>query len=201
VSRNTRTVPAPRRRSGDTAPAAGASHLLRIPREPRALSRTWTRRFPPPGAVSRAANATPLRVNTRAPGSRSRAPGLHITRPSWSRVPRHPAVVVPGLTSPGRRGTASNLFRGRRGGGPASAAGSPPLSRARAVKGRCAGVLRCGGPASAVRARQTIILERLRYMEGKRAQEMRKFQLLQKLHAKAVGMNAAFSTDQACSAF
>ena len=77
VSRNTRTAPAPRRSSGDTAPAASASHFLRIPREPRALSRTWTRRFPPPGTVSQAANATPPRVNTRAPGSRSRAPGLH----------------------------------------------------------------------------------------------------------------------------
>jgi len=117
-------------------------------------------------------NATPLRVNTRAPGSRSRAPGLLVT-----------------------------LFRGRRGGGPASAAGSPPLSRARAVKGRCAGVLHYGGPASAVRARQAIILKPLRYMEGKHAQEVRKFQLLQKLHAKAIGMNAAFSTDQACGAF
>ena len=130
----------------------------------------------------------------RASRHRPSQPGPGFTSPAavaGCPACRHPAVVVPQAIVSGEG----------RGGEPASAAGSPPLSRARAVKGRCAGVLHYGGPASAVRARQAIILKPLRYMEGKHAQEVRKFQLLQKLHAKAIGMNAAFSTDQACGAF
>ena len=45
-----------------------------------------------------------------------------------------------------------------------------------------------------------MILELLHNMERKHVQDVRKFQLLKSFHAKA-GMNAAFSTDQAYSAF
>ena len=46
----------------------------------------------------------------------------------------------------------------------------------------------------------SMILELLHNMERKHVQDVRKFQLLKSFHAKA-GMNAAFSTDQAYSAF